>query len=614
MKKVVKKTSCLILLAAMSAVSTVSSLSWAIDSIGEGIPADALLFGHWSSRPRQGIADRYLRGVREALGDSGVIDEFVQILGKGLEAGEGDHFRLEADYWKRILAEVGWWRLLSREVAFAVRLSPRERFEFIFLFRVGEPSRDATLLDLREILFGLDAVFNNYAILAKDRDGVPTTVLYDRTDGEQICIGGHGGVVAMTTSDQLLRESLKLLAGEGRGTAFVHSEKYFRAHEEWLAHSSGTAKKFGGGGTGSEPGPGAAASSFEFLFLPGDIFRENPTIDVLDDFHVLARFQADRILWDLRYRVKEGEDNVLSRAFARQGNVADLLRKVPRGVDAFAVEAGAEPESLYDYFFDLLGVLSGGPQLPGVLERSQGEIGLDLKRNVFHLLSGRHVCLQFSEDESDGEDRETLKDAGVSRVFLFELKKREGIRDEVKVRLAAFVAGLEKAGLKVDVTSVEGITGEFFRVSSEALLGWPIHFGATATEIVVATSAGGFQRALSVTGDEDERGEGSVRSIAGDPSLAEIWKLPQDRLDSVSYGSFAGDLAAVRSGLRLLGGLARFLPQRGEPGIVRPALIVLPRLQKAVRALEFLDRGLGYSLRDGNSYTGSGTVYLRKPR
>ncbi|MCZ6794404.1 MAG: hypothetical protein O7J95_12405 [Planctomycetota bacterium] len=574
-----------------------------MESVAEGIPSDAVIFGHWRSRPRQGLADRYLRHLRDALHGSGAFSELVRILEERMKEDEKRDFALVARYWKKILEEIGWWRLFSREVAFAVRRGPAiapgdgGRWEWIFLFHVGEKSRDETLLAMRRVLFGLGAVFPQYGILAKDRDGVPTTVLYDLDEEEQICAGGHGAVVALATSDQFLRESLKLLGGKGRGIAFVHSERYFELREKRGAAAAAHSV---------EPGGQPAPSRLELIYQPADTLRGNAALDVVEVFHLEARFQNDRIDWNLRYKLRESDDNLLARALSSQGGVADLLRRVPRSAVAFTAESGAQPEVLYDYLLDLIGALSGGPFLPDALERQQSELEFNVKDSVLRLLSGRRLSIVFSAEDGAAPEK-----SGDSRVYFLELKRQAGqnARNEARTRLAELVRRIKEAGLAVETREVEGGgdegKGDFFYVPTRAILGWPLLLGVTSTDVVVATSEEALGRALRAAAGDGE-------SIAGNPAFADLWKLPEGRLSAVRYGSLAADLASLRGGLRLLGGLAKFVPGGGGAGVLKPLLRVLPRFQEAVRSLAFLERRVSYSLRDGSSHSGRGTIFLKR--
>ena len=309
---------------------------------------------------------------------------------------------------------------------------------------------------------------------------------------------------------------------------------------------------------------------------------------------------------------------MLARAFVGQPAVDDFAHTVPAGVSAFEVKAGAEPQSYYEYLLELISVLSGGSLVPDFLERSQAEHGFEIRKDLLQHLSGRRECLVFTDStdrdpqarssQNDEEDDDADGLPRVSRAYLLELKQsfaqEARVRKAMKECLADLAKLLKSAGLDVDGPEVAGASGDFYVVDTGPLLGRQFYFGTAGSQLVVATSRESFSRASRAAVNDGT-------TILEDASFQKVWKKPEGKLDCVSYGNFDGDLDGIRTFLTIMGALARSLPDEGEAGFFKPALLVLPRFRETVKSLDFLDNRSSYTLRDGSSYRGRGTVSLK---
>jgi hypothetical protein len=567
------------------------------ENLARGIPADALFFFHWRSAPRSGFADTYLGRMRQSLRASGFMDEYLQVLGDSIPAERKRSFGEEAAYWERILGEMRWWRLLSRQVAIGGRVDRVGRLEWIFLFETGKTQRDAILDSCREILYGLCALGGDYELEIADREGIPATVLYNLLDpAEQICAAGEGSTVALGTSASLVRRSFQLLAGEGSGLSLVDSERY-RQERRALEEARG-----GGASIDRE------RAGLEILIQPASFLEEWPQLDVLETFHLAARFGADRIQCDYRLLLKGESESPLLAALSSQAPVKDLVRQVPAGVAGFEVSAGCDPSRLYEFLLAILEPLAGA-DLAASLEKDPGSDGFGVREDLLRHLSGRRTVMVFPPG-----GQEPGADGGGSReerAYLFELETPGKGRDVLAEKLAGLAALVRKWGLEVQETEVEGVPGACYSVGLGVVPGIRLEVAVTERELALATSREALERAVRSR-------EGAGQSILDNPEISELfpelWKEPAGDLDGALYGGFAGRLAVARGLLNAAGILGKLLPTDDKRGlfVFRPLLAALPRLRGAIEALDFLDKMYGYTVRDGRAYYGHRVILLHR--
>lgn len=561
--------------------------------LGGALPSETVVYAGWRATAEDGLIDVHLRAVRQELRTSGFLDDYVSRLRENVAEDDRGRFDVESSHWRRILAAVDWWRLLGREVAIGAVVSGDGDLDWVLLSRVGAARRDSTILALREILHGFSAVFDDYELVEGDRDDVPTSVLYNAADpGEQLGVGGHGDVVALSTSAHLLRQCLQLLAGRGSDLGLIHGEEYRTALSELIGEEAAARE------------PDRPDDRFEIVVLPGETFRAVPTLYVFERYHLLGHREGNRVSWDSLVRLRESIDSPLARAFAAQRDVGDFSGLVPAGVASFSVSSGAELYALYDYLMDLLEVLSGGPRLPGVLQALQNRVGYDLKERLLQHLTGRRISLSMPVEtpEADSAAPPPARDS----LWLFETKSADGARERLATELLQLAVVLEKTGFDVETTDLEGNARPVFELRIETLIGRPLLFGLVDDHLALATSRAALRRFLELRA-------GRAPGIQEDPTFRRVWKSPSGRLDAVFWGEAGGTVEAIGSLLRVLGGVARLLPPGSEEGdSLRAFCGALPRLRAAVAALDIVRSRVGHTLREERGLRGRSTTFLRR--
>lgn len=558
------------------------------ENLARAIPSDVVFFLHWRSEPQSGFADTYLDPLRRGLAASGFLEAYLQSLGEGVAKEKEKAFREEANYWRKILARVPWWRLLSREVAIGGRLDRNGRLELVLLFDVGAERRVEALYAFREILYGLCAVGEEFELEIRDRDGSPTTVLYNLVDPlDQICAAGSGSVLVLATSARLARRSLRLLEGKGSGVGLLDSDRYARQRKALRAAF----------GKRDSSGPSRDAASLEILVQPKNLFAGWPQLDVLETYHLVARCGGDRIHSDFLLRLKEDSESDLLGAFTGRERVNDFARGVPAGVAGFEVSAGSEPTMLYEFLLSFLEPFLGR-ELTRTLEGSRE---FQIKRDLLGYLSGVARYLAFPDTEGVGV---------AGRVYLFELKPTVAGRPGIEEKLTALMRLAGKwsfGGLRVRETRVEGAEGVFFVVEFGAVFEGRLYIGVSGPELVIATSPETLRRGLRTR-------EGGFPTILEDEEFSALWKTPEGDLDAVVYGKPGYTLGVGRALLGLAGIVGRLLPGEDRQGlfIFKPILVALPRLRGAIDVLDIVEKVHGYTVRDRYGCHGHRTCFLQR--
>ncbi len=555
-------------------------LSWAV-------PSDALIFLRCESSPNDGFAQVHLKRLRQALAASGALDAYIHELAAMLPADERSQFAGEAVHWKKILAAVDWWGLLSREIVFAARVAADGRFEMILLSRVGADERDRQLMALRAILYGMSAIGEDLEFEIGDRDGAPTTLLYSRADyGEQLAISGMDDVIAVSSSSSLVRRSFSLLRGRARDPGFVHSDRYRDARRALeRCPPIGLA-----GGKPSEAKRGRGR--FELYVHVRPVFRGGGKLDAFESYHLDVDLTATAARCRFRTELAGGADNPLASAFESQRPAGDLVRRVPRVAAGFSVASGFAPASAWDWIVAVGTELSQDRFFGEDLIESLAEEGF--RPDVLKSFSGRRVAASFSRG-----GRNLAAGVGREDQVLFLELAGAGSKERVAASAEAVEAWLEGLAkplrawqLVLEREPIDGVDGATFSLTVPLLDGKAV-FAVAGGGLAVATSETALRAFL-------DRREG-VEAVDWIPRDAEI--------DAVWSGTWRSTIDTCRLSARLLGLVGTMLPDE-ESGVLRPLCIAIPRLQGALGTLDFLGETRGLTVRSGREYLGMSVTTL----
>jgi len=539
-------------------------------SLARALPSDSLLLVSWSS-PEGGFAERHLSRLRRALVQGDFLDRYLREHQSTLDAEARRGFEAQAERWKKVLAAVDWWRLLSREAVVGARPSVDGRLGFVGLFRVGEADREPTIAALRDILYAIAGSGENLELDVGSRAGVSAVVLYDRADyGEQLAVSGAGDVVAIASSASLMRQAFQLLEARGRDTGMVHEARYLDSSRRLFDDTAAN--------TGASASAESVEGRLEVWVDPRAVFRSFPLLDVVDSYHLVATATRDEIRCVSRWELTDRTDSPLHQALSSQPSARDLLARVPAAASSFSVDSGSRPTALYDAFLELAVTVTGDAELAERIERDLQSRSIRLRADVFGNASGRRATLGFA-GAANGRGK---------RTWLFE------VLDVAKARatLATFAreGSATLASWNVGVSVDPGVVVEL----DVALLGERVWLGVAGEFIVIATAREAFDAAAQavVAG-----GAGSA------PGRTLPWLPAEGDLDSVSETTGGADAFATFSGaLRVVGLAGTLLPDDGGGGVLKPFCVAAPRLQRAVESLGFLRETRAWSRRDGRQF------------
>ena len=606
--------------ASAAAPATAAPTRVAEGALGRLVPSDAALYFHYEADVTRRMAE-LLPGFRDALATSGFFDSFTDAFLASLkrlrdalaeraqaEPNERARERFAAEVqrldqeiqrrgfdgkqWERILADIEWWKLFTREIAVVARVQPSGQREWLFALRSTEDERDQRLAELQQALYGLGAVIPGLELLVSERHGVPVTVLFSVfTPGDELCIGGVGDVVLVATSRGLLRRACQLAEGAGSDVGLAGLPR-FRASVDALAHS---AEFFG-----DTP---FSTAGFQFLVEPARLLHEVAAVRGLRRYTLAGDVVNDEILYASTTEfvdveggedgdVDEGADVVdegadvapVAEIFLERAELRDFAELVPSGVDWFSASTGSEPELTYEF---LVSVLRQSMLIDDAvvdqLELQAEELTTRIRSLLLNQLTGRRAVFR----------------RGGSWVAVWEFAKPLRAATDAWKELATY---LDETARTVFKESPAG--GDLRELSGPFPLSPTLTVGAVGDLFVIATSPDALKGVRQA-----RRG---VNTILSDTAFAGRWPEVAGELHAVSYGDAATLVGWLAAGFRVGPGLLRTTVPL-EDTVLAPLLGALERLAPALGKLDFVGTSVARTVRDGNRLQGAGRIQLQSP-
>ncbi|MCP4590839.1 MAG: hypothetical protein GY842_08840 [bacterium] len=215
-------------------------------TLADVVPNDVFLFVAERHNPERAFIDEYWDDVLNALAETGIGDDVMELIGSFLDAEQ----QAEVDRLKRrtteLLAAVDWDDLDAKEMVFAERLGPPtiigERGmvmmpDMVWLFRGSVEGAARNFEGLAAILDGFAEELNQAVgveALSVKRgsrlDGkVPTASLVPAIPNVtimSITVAAHNDLVIIVMGERLLPEVLDLLGGSSAGTPLADSPRF----------------------------------------------------------------------------------------------------------------------------------------------------------------------------------------------------------------------------------------------------------------------------------------------------------------------------------------------------------------------------------------------------
>ena len=548
--------------------------------LSEAAPSNTLVY-LWS-RPENAVALREsLAPFQRALAESGIVDAYLRELSAGVEEESRADFVRNAAHWRKLFARVDWWGLVRRELLFCGRISPAGRFESLLLCRVDRNRRDRQLEALRALLYGLAAIGTNLELDVADRDGVPTTVLYNRLDyAEQITIGGRDDLIGISTSASFLRQSLALLDRRGRDFGFRASPS-FREARARLARCRPVVDA---AETGASDGQAGGTPILECIVSPGPVFAEVPELDALESWHLRVSAKGRTLAYRQFVLLRDNDKHLLHPVLQKQKPITDLLSELPVDARRFSLSAGFDPRSAVESALRFASLWSTSAFFVEDARADLDALGLD--EEALEGFSGRRLSLEVSSEKGV-----------LGRLLWLELADGDAARGRAADTLEKLEKALAEWGGRVsDVAPLAG--GERVRRVALPLIGAEVFVGRLEDGVAIATTEPAMRRFAA-----------NKKTSKGRDAPA--WLPVATAIDSVVDGYSADWVEAIRLGVRVSGLLGTLVPDADGSSLLRPVLLSLPLLENSIRTLDIFDTIRAYSRRQGREMLGAGQVVLR---
>ena len=548
------------------------------ESLAAGIPSESILFLHWRNAQDSGFASTYLGHLEQKVADSGFLDAFFRELTEAFPAASRKAYESHVERWSGLVSRIPWWPLVASEVAAGGRVGAQGNLEFILLFRRGPRHLAGDLLLLRELLYAFSASGEEYELEVGIRNGAATTILQNRLDeSDQVAVSAQGNIIGISTSSSLLRRSFQLLSLETLSPGFSQTPGYAKLQDK--LELPGGKRSFAGRET----------ARFELVFQPRGVLRDEMILDVIDEYHYVARFSPDGVESRSRTVLSEGEGNPLRRAIGGQGDAAGLAAAIPAEVSSYSVTSGTDPAGIYDFCMELLVNITGKAESAESFEREQVRLGVRLQRDILRNLTGRRATVVFAPGGG-------APGALPARAFLFETRAGEKAAKAVAGAVEALAGPLERWNLELGSRGRKG-SERSLHVFKSGLLGFETAFGVYGDFLVLATSVDALGKVAGAI-------EGRTATLAAVADGSGLDWLPKSKLpvDSFYRGAGSGLWDSGDWLLKVAGLTGTLLPDAEEPSILKPLLMSLPRLEGALRSMDVFTEGSGYCFRNGNVF------------
>ena len=559
--------------------------------LGRGVPSTAFLYARWQLQEGGWLAKR-LRGVADAASESGFVGEVCSrwlsasagpLQGRGPEGAKDDETRvLEARLalGRRILGAIDLWALLGQEVVLA-GVAEEGLPEILLGFRVPGRERERIVARLEKILFGLSSLDPRMELTLSSSESEHVDVLYDLDRPWELCLAASGDAILVSTSSQLLRRSLRLLAGEGSELGYPYAAE----RKEALESISFSPRSLRG-------------ECFELHVRPARLVPERPILLGLESIVAAGKVVGGSLTFGYQARFGPpgtvGAD-LLRRVFLERPSVRPWLSSLPEGLGSFEVSSGWSPDGLGEALDALVGefIPWGRQPLKDLWARGMAAF-FPRWRDLVGCLTGRRMLLSSPEGFALLLE---LKDPPEGR------RQLRQICDQLADDCPFFRPEETPAGDLGSVLEVPGLDAHLRWFSLPFLEGRRLLLGAAGDFAVLASAPAPVQlyfsppsRSPAGSGPADEvlkplylAGGEILRVVRMEPPLAAVaWPLAL---------SAASGLPGVLGDARL--------------GDASKALLEsLPRLARAAKELSFLWGGTVCSIRSGDRLRGFGEVLL----
>jgi hypothetical protein len=550
-------------------------------TLGKFVPADVHMYAGGKDSPeRNRLLAAYWRAF-EKLVDSGIARDIFDLATIEMSPKEREEALSWAKLVLRLVKMPDWEALAQDEVAFAFKLFMPVP-EYLVLFKVPKDSVEARRGEFVKM-------FKEVAALAPNQITVREEKRFGASMGRMsfggapiaMIVATKADVVALSTSDRLLGESLRLMDAEKPTGSIVMQGRFREAFEGLPAPEDGLMYfdlagylnflrgilVMAGGAAGGDPMAAGLISIVDIVLEESARMHTVASVD---------RTEGDRMFSDTRIAFSQegGESGFFEGLIKDREPLRNYDRVVPRDALTFYATVGIDPEELYTAILGLVrDHMPDGEKLLGFWEKMQAEVGFNLQRDLLSWLHG-------------GGGWVTLPGGpwGTETVLFVRVKDAEKAEAMLE-RIGSIVQDyLASRGQRIEYVEIPGTEGSLYEIRIEALPFLRPVVGVPSGMLVISSSGDAVRHIV-------ETMRGNAPAIQDNPRFTALG-LPEEPVCEVFYQNIENSVAPLANVAGTVGFVLSLLPRDHD---TRPVIHLGKILTKAAAFLREIDLGVDYA-------------------
>lgn len=615
------------------------------------VPSDYYMVSGSRTNPERAFLDSHWGGVWDALVDSGIGDDLMDMVSEQADPGMVDMVMGTVDACGAMCRAVNW-DALDGDVVYAQRMNPIDLVgaqvtmvgnpDHIWLFQVAEDNADATYAELVGFANGMLGMAGGMAgiplELARHDEGEATSMVLDLKtldpDAPDIVFSlvRHGSTIAVTLGSDVRGEVIALLSGAEGATSIASNPRFLAAFEQLpapedsfeyvdmvnlhaqIADMMGTLRQVVASEMGEAPEEGGMAS--EEQMIAGminhgmDLVLEG--LSLMDYSATVSHTEGYSVHSDsIAVLAVDAKDNRFYPLLGTSRPVLNFASRLPATTTGYSVSGGTDMNGMYDFMLGLVGDFGPMGQMAlGQWEMIQEDSGFDLRRDVLSWIDGETISVDF---ELDG------KPAWVTRMAVTD----EAMASEKMGMVLSMIPGMiemaaeEQPMIQMLGISVNPVRDERFEGFSEvniAMAGQSMLCGVRDGAMIMASSGDAIQHCQSLAAE-------GARNITSNERLVATALLPGEGDGAVSAASYtdhsgtAAELADGLQGIAMMGGMVTMAIEEPEAkAMVTEALRMVGKLGPVIRAMDFFQSSSSLATFDGRAWHTRSVTHYAGPK
>ena len=559
-------------------------------SLARLVPEDVHFHGNFKATPEaRRLMAPYARAARD-LARSGIGKEFLDLATQEMPPEKREEVLSNVRKVLDLLRTPKWGQLVREEASLSYRFSfPLP--EYIALFRVPEAAAPERLGELRRLFEGIaEMTRGNLKVFDGTLEGA--SILRLQPEGAPIGLiaAAKKGIVALATSETILRSSLLLMDSQDGKGSLASSGRFSEAFRDLSAPGSGLAffdlpgfARFLRGIVDM-----AAATAGDNPDAAGAISIVRTILDEVGRIGPIAstsRAQADGVSSETKIPLAQKDGPGFLEKLLRDQEPVPVARIVPKDARGFFMTAGVNPVTVHDAIVAL--IRERIPSAPAVLDRwdrIQEKIGFNLREDLLSWIDGGCAAIQLPRGQS----------GTCGCVLVLRLEDEAKAREKLMTAYEKAKAFLESRGQTIELAEVPELGDSFRELRIGAFSRCHPVIGIPGKALIIASSTDALKRVAATFRGEapgfDESPAFAALGFTKDPVYTAYY---QDIRESFR------DLADLTAGA---GFVLSLLPREKD---TRPLLTlgsILTKLGTFLRAIDLgVDRG-GWDVYDSEKH------------